>query len=132
MGTQNDDIIYDARITKEIFSSDSSDMLLVNAADTMMIGGKDDDMIVAGPGNDFVDGGPDNDVLLGGGGTDFIAGGLGNDKLFNGVGSAIIYDGKGADHFGCSNSALSLARSVVMDYNPTQGDKISGTCKHVS
>jgi Ca2+-binding RTX toxin-like protein len=89
-------------------------------------------MIVAGPGNDFVDGGPDDDILLGGGGTDFIVGGLSNDKLFNGAGTAIIYDGKGADHFGCSNSAPSLARSVVMDYNPTQGDKISGTCKHVS
>jgi Ca2+-binding RTX toxin-like protein len=108
-------------------------MLFVNAADTtMMIGGEDDDMIVAVPGIDFVDGGPDDDILLGAGGTDFIAGGLGNDKLFNGAGTAIIYDGKGAGHFGCSNSAPSLARSLVMDYNPTQGDKISGTCKHVS
>ena len=50
MGTQDDDIIYDARITKEIFSSEGSDMLFVNAADTMMIGGMDDDISVAGPG----------------------------------------------------------------------------------
>jgi hypothetical protein len=63
-------------------------MLLVNAADTMMIGGKD--------------------AL----------------QLYSG--------GKGADHVGCSNSAPSPARSVVMDYNPTQGEKISGTCKHLS
>ena len=36
------------------------------------------------------------------------------------------------NHFDCSLSALGLARSVVMDYNPSNGDTISGPCKIVN
>jgi Ca2+-binding RTX toxin-like protein len=61
-----------------------------------------------------------------------LAGGNGNDKLFNGAGTAVMYGGKGANHFDCSLSALGLARSVVMDYNPSNGDTISGPCKIVN
>ena len=61
-----------------------------------------------------------------------LAGGNGNDKLFNGAGTAVMFGGKGANHFDCSLSALGLARSVVMDYNPTNGDTISGPCKIVN
>ena len=43
-----------------------------------------------------------------------------------------MYGGKGANHFDCSLSALGLARSVVMDYNPSNGDTISGPCKIVN
>ena len=44
----------------------------------------------------------------------------------------LMYGGKGANHFDCSLSALGLARSVVMDYNPSNGDTIGGPCKIVN
>lgn len=43
-----------------------------------------------------------------------------------------MYGGKGANHFHCSLSALGLARSVVMDYNPSSEDTIAGPCKIVN
>lgn len=132
IGTEDDDIIYAARTTEEIFALAGNDMVFANSADTRMFGGKDDDLLVAGPANDLVDGGPNNDVLLAGGGSDLLAGGKGNDKIFNGPGTAVMYGGKGANHFDCSLSALGLARSVVMDYNPSKGDTIAGPCKIVN
>jgi hypothetical protein len=132
IGTEDDDIIYGARTTEEILALAGNDMVFANSADTKMFGGKDDDLLVAGPGNDLVDGGPNNDVLLAGTGSDLLVGGKGNDKLFNGAGTAIMYGGKGANHFDCSLSALGLARSVVMDYNPSKGDTIAGPCKIVN
>jgi hypothetical protein len=132
VGTEDDDIIYGARTTPEIFALAGNDMVFGHDGDTRMFGGKDDDLIVAGAGNDLVDGGPNDDVLLAGGGSDLLVGGKGNDKLFNGAGTAIMYGGKGANHFDCSLSALGLARSVVMDYNPSKGDTISGPCKIVN
>jgi hypothetical protein len=132
IGTEDDDIIYGARTTEEIFALAGNDMVFANSADSKIFGGKDDDLLVAGPGNDLVDGGPNNDVLLAGAGSDLLAGGKGNDKLFNGAGTAVMYGGKGANHFDCSLSALGLARSVVMDYNPSNGDTISGPCKIVN
>jgi hypothetical protein len=132
IGTEDDDIIYGARTTEEIFALAGNDMVFANSADSRIFGGKDDDLLVAGPGNDLIDGGPKNDVLLAGGGSDLLVGGKGNDKLFNGAGTAVMYGGKGANHFDCSLSALGLARSVVMDYNPSKGDTIAGPCKIVN
>jgi hypothetical protein len=132
IGTEDDDIIYSARTTEEIFALAGNDMVFGNLGDTRIFGGRDDDLLVAGPGNDLVDGGPNNDVLLAGAGSDLLAGGKGNDKLFNGAGTAVMYGGKGANHFDCSLSALGLARSVVMDYNPSKGDTIAGPCKIIN
>ena len=132
IGTENDDIIYGARTTQEIFALAGNDMVFGHDGDTRMFGGKDDDLIVAGAGNDLVDGGPNDDVLLAGGGSDLLVGGKGNDKLFNGAGTAVMYGGKGANHFDCSLSTLGLARSVVMDYNPAKGDTIAGPCKIIN
>jgi hypothetical protein len=132
VGTEDDDIIYADRTTNEIIALRGNDMIFGNIGDTRMFGGKDDDLIVAGLGNDLVDGGPNDDVLLAGAGSDLLVGGKGNDKLFNGAGTAVMYGGKGANHFDCSLSALGLARSVVMDYNPSKGDTIAGSCKLVN
>ena len=95
-------------------------------------GGEDDDLLIAGPGKSLLDGGPNDDVLMGGLGNNLLAGGKGNDQLFNGAGTAVMYGSKGANHFDCSLSALGLARSIVMDYNPANGDTISGPCKIVN
>jgi Ca2+-binding RTX toxin-like protein len=132
VGTEDDDIIYADRTTNEIIALRGNDIVFANSADTRIYGGKDDDLLIAGPGNDLVDGGPNDDVLLAGAGSDLLVGGRGNDKLFNGAGTSVMYGGKGANHFDCTISALGLARSVVMDYNPSKGDTIAGPCKLVN
>jgi len=40
--------------------------------------------------------------------------------------------GQGANHFDCPISLLGLARAVVLDYNPENGDTIAGQCKIVN
>lgn len=132
VGTEDDDIIYADPTTNEIVALRGNDIVFANSGDTRIYGGKDDDLLIAGLGNDLVDGGPNDDVLLAGPGSDLLVGGKGNDKLFNGAGTAVMYGGKGANHFDCSISALGLARSIVMDYNPSKGDTIAGSCKIVN
>jgi RTX calcium-binding nonapeptide repeat (4 copies) len=132
IGTDDDDIIYFNASIVVVFSLDGNDLIFDGIGDNRLYGGKDDDLIAAGAGNDLVDGGPNDDVLLGAGGNDLLIGGKGNDKLFGGSGSTIMFGGKGANHFDCSLSALGLAKGVVMDYNPTKGDVISGPCKVVN
>ena len=132
VGTDGDDIIYTRAVTNEVYALDGNDMIFDSAGDDRLYGGKDDDLIAAGGGNDLVDGGPNDDVLLAGGDNDLLVGGRGNDKLFGGSGTTVMYGGRGANHFDCPLSALGLAKSVVMDYNPTKGDIISGPCKTVN
>jgi hypothetical protein len=40
--------------------------------------------------------------------------------------------GSGANHFDCPASIVGLARSIVLDYNPANGDTISGHCTLVN
>jgi len=69
---------------------------------------------------------------LGGIGNDLITGGKGDDKLFAGTGDSVLDGGQGANHFDCPISLLGLARAVVLDYNPENGDTIAGQCKIVN
>ena len=131
IGTNDDDIIY-AGIREQVFAKDGNDIVYGGGLSDQVYGGDDDDMLIAGPGKTLLDGGRDDDVLLAGLGNALLAGGSGNDKLFGGTGTAVMYGGKGANHFDCQLSALGLARSIVMDYNPTDGDTISGFCKIVN
>jgi Ca2+-binding RTX toxin-like protein len=119
-------------IRSRAFALNSDDLIYGGGLGDQVYGGKGDDLRIAGPGKSLLDGGPNDDVLMGGLGNNLLAGGKGNDKLFNGAGTAVMYGGKGANHFDCSLSALGLARSVVMDYNPSNGDTISGTRKIVN
>ena len=131
IGTDDDDIIY-AGIREQVFAEDGNDIVYGGGLSDQVYGGNDDDLLIAGPGKTLIDGGPDDDVLLAGLGNALLAGGSGNDKLFGGTGTAVMYGGKGANHFECPLSALGLARSIVMDYNPSNGDTISGFCKIVN
>jgi Ca2+-binding RTX toxin-like protein len=131
IGTNHDDIIY-AGIREQVFAKDGNDIAYGGGLSDQVYGGDDDDLLIAGPGKTLLDGGPDDDVLLAGLGNALAVGGSGNDKLFGGTGTAVMYGGKGANHFECPLSALGLARSIVMDYNPTDGDTISGFCKIVN
>jgi Ca2+-binding RTX toxin-like protein len=93
-----------------------------------LYGSKGNDIILSGAGNSLADGGPGDDVLTGGIGHSLLIGGPGNDKLFAGPGDTVMEGGSGANHFDCPVSIAGLGRSIVLDYNPSNGDTISGQC----
>jgi Ca2+-binding RTX toxin-like protein len=129
-GTNNDDIIYSGALDRT-FAKDGND-IVYGGLSNQIYGGKDDDLLIAGAGKVYVDGGPGADILMAGLGNALLAGGNGNDKLFAGPATSVMYGGKGANNFDCPLSALGLARSVVMDYNPSNGDTLSGPCKIIN
>lgn len=130
IGTNDDDIIYSGAMDR-VFSKDGND-IVYGGLSNQIYGGKDDDLLIAGAGKVYVDGGPGNDILMAGLGNALLTGGDGNDKLFAGPATSVMYGGKGANNFDCPLSALGLARSVVMDYNPSNGDTLSGPCKIIN
>lgn len=130
IGTNNDDIIYGG-IREQVFALDGSDMIY-GGPDSQLYGGKNDDIVLVGIGHNLGDGGPGDDTILGGAGNDLLTGGNGNDKLFAGVGDSVLDGGPGANHFDCPISLLGLARAVVLDYNPDNGDTIAGQCKVIN
>lgn len=131
IGTNNDDIIYPGA-KAQVFALNGDDVVY-GGLDDQVYGGRNDDLLIAPTaGRNLLDGGPNDDVLIAGLGNDLLIGGKGNDKLFAGGGSTVMYGGPGANHFECVLSAIGLAKSVVMDYNPANGDTISGPCKIVN
>jgi Ca2+-binding RTX toxin-like protein len=130
VGTNHDDIIY-AGASNRVFALRGND-LVYGGLGNQIYGQQGNDLLIAGPGKSLLDGGPNDDVLLGGLGNDLLVGGTGNDKLFAGPGNTVMFGGPGANHFDCPLSVLGLARGVVMDYNPANGDTISGSCKIVN
>ncbi len=124
-----DDIIYANGGDDVIYSEDGNDLVFAGGGNDRMYGGNDDDLLIGGLGNNLIDGGKGDDVLLAGGGDSLLIGGDGNDKLFAGLSSTVMYGGAGANTFDCPLPAAGLARSIVMDYNPTNGDTLSGPCK---
>ena len=131
IGTDDDDIIYSG-VRAQVFALDGNDLVYGGGLSDQVYGGDDDDLLIAGAGRTLIDGGPNDDTLLGGVGNGLLTGGRGNDKIFGGTGSSVMYGGRGANHFDCPLSALGLAKTVVMDYNPSNGDTISGFCKIVN
>jgi hypothetical protein len=129
-GTDDDDIIYGG-IREQVFGLDGNDMIF-GGPDNQLYGGKNDDIILAGAGHNLLDGGPGDDTLLGGLGNDLLTGGKGNDKLFAGTGDTVVDGGDGANHFDCPVSLLGLARAIILDYNPDNGDTIAGQCKVIN
>ena len=130
IGTNKDDIVYGG-VRAQVFALNGNDMIF-GGPDSQLYGGKNDDIILIGAGHNLGDGGPGDDTLLGGAGNDLLSGGKGNDKLFAGVGDSVLDGGPGANHFDCPISLLGLARSVVLDYNPDNGDTIAGQCKIIN
>ena len=131
IGTNNDDIMYPGA-RAQVFALNGDDVVYGGLND-QAYGGRDDDLLIAPTaGRNLLDGGSNDDVLIGGLGNDLLIGGKGNDKLFAGGGSTVMFGGPGANHFECVLSAIGLAKSVVMDYNPANGDTISGPCKIVN
>ena len=129
-GDNQGDIIFTGNGNDVVFGGTGNDIIYAGSGTDQIYGGEGKDILVAGSGTDLLDGGPGDDVLLGGTGNDLLIGGSGNDKLFAGTGTTVMSGGPGADHFDCGTSPT--AKAVVMDYNPTEGDTISGNCKLVN
>jgi len=130
IGTNGNDIIYGGT-NNEIFGQGGND-IIYGKGDDRMYGGTGDSILVAGPGNNLLNAGSGNDVLLGGTGNDLLVGETGNNKIFAGSGNAVMFGGSGAVHFDCPVSTTGTAKAVVLDYNPTHGDTVSGGCKIVN
>ena len=130
IGTNDDDIIYGG-VREQVFGLKGEDMIF-GSLDSQLYGQQGDDLIFVAAGHNLADGGNGDDTMLGGVGNDLLTGGKGNDKLFAGTGDTVLDGGPGANHFDCPLSLLGLARAVVLDYNPDNGDTIAGQCKIVN
>jgi Ca2+-binding RTX toxin-like protein len=128
-GNNKDEIIYSLAGTDRVFAKGGNDIIYGGAGTDRLYGEKGDDIINAGAGGNLLDGGPGNDVLAGGAGNDLMVGGSGNDQLLSGLGSTIMEGGTGSNSFDCG---LVPAKSIVLDYNPDNGDTIAGQCKIVN
>lgn len=128
-GNNKDEIIYTLAGTDRVFAKGGNDIIYGGPGTDRLYGEKGDDIINAGVGGNLLDGGPGNDVLAGGAGNDLEVGGSGDDQLLAGLGSTIMEGGTGSNSFDCG---LVPAKSIVLDYNPDNGDTISGQCKIVN
>ena len=72
------------------------------------------------------DGGPGDDVLFGALGNNLLVGGQDNDQLIAGAGTTIMDGGTGNNEYDCSGN------SIVLDYNPDNGDTVAGNCKIIN
>jgi Ca2+-binding RTX toxin-like protein len=134
IGTNCDDVIYGpdgGAITYTLGGNDvvyggrGNDIIYGGNGDDRLYGGKGNDIIVGKGGDNLLDGGPGNDILIGGAGNNLEVGGSGNDALIAGAGTTIMVGGIGSDSFDCGI----VGTSIVLDYNPSEGDIISGQCK---
>src|SRR5918912_711219 len=116
-----------------VYGGKNNDIIYAGSGDDKLYGRYGDEMLVTSSGTSLADGGNGNDVLLGSTGNDLLIGGDGDDKLFAGPGNTIMDGGSGADHFDCGPPTTSVGpKAVVLDYNPSQGDTITGNCKIVN
>lgn len=107
-------------------------------------GGRGNDTLLGGAGNDFLygDTGFDfsglfqggSDVLEGGGGNDFMVGGLGADTMRGGAGADTFRylawlesSGVPGSQWGLPAGSMETGVDSILDFNPTEGDKIDFT-----
>jgi hemolysin type calcium-binding protein len=129
-GTNNDDIIFPG--AGELVFARSGNDIVFGAINDQVYGGNGNDIITLGAGHGLAAGASGDDSLFGGLGSGILSGGPGNDKLFAGPVVTVMNGGGGANHFNCPLSVAGLARSIVLDYNPANGDTISGSCTLVN
>jgi RTX calcium-binding nonapeptide repeat (4 copies) len=129
-GTNNDDIIFPGA-GELVFARGGNDIVF-GAINDQVYGANGNDIITLGAGHSLAAGGSGDDSLFGGFGSSILSGGRGNDKLFAGPVVTLMNGDGGANHFNCPLSVAGLARSIVLDYNPANGDTISGGCTLVN
>lgn len=95
--------------------------------DSLSVNGTDGvDNLVGTAGVDYLFGLGGNDTLSGLAGNDVLSGGDGNDILIGGLGNDVLAGGVGADIFRWLSTDTSGA-DKVLDFNPTEGDKLDLT-----
>ena len=104
--------------------SDQPNRMNGMAGNDTLVGGNANDSLDGGTGNDYLEGYAGNDSLMGGVGNDTLYGNYGNDSLMGGVGNDTLYGGEGADSFVFSHSVVIENSDVLLDFMPSQGDKI--------
>jgi Ca2+-binding RTX toxin-like protein len=133
-GENEDEIIFTLAGNDEANGGNGNDIIYAGSGEDRLYGERGNDMLVAGLGADLLDGGPGDDIIVGGHGNDLLIGGTGNDVIMAGSGTSIMYGGHNADKFDCGSVSGTIASSaaIVMDYNPSEGDTITGKCKLVN
>lgn len=127
LGTDDDDIIF-AGFGSLVFGLKGDDIIF-GARGDHIFGNGGDDLILAGPGNTLIDGGRGDDVLKGGAGRTLAVGGPGDDKILSGVGTTVMAGRGGVNTFDCR---LRFGTSIVLDFQPENGDVQAGTCSIIN
>ena len=131
-GDGGNNIIFTLAGNDEANGGNGNDIIYAGSGEDRLYGAKGNDVLVGGLGTNLLDGGPGDDMILGGPGNDLLIGGPGDDVITAGAGTSIMYGGPNADKFDCGSSIASSSSAIVMDYNPNEGDTITGKCKLVN
>jgi Ca2+-binding RTX toxin-like protein len=132
LGDGGNNIIFTLAGNDEANGGNGNDIIYAGSGEDRLYGAKGNDVLVGGLGTNLLDGGPGDDMILGGPGNDLLIGGPGDDVITAGAGTSIMYGGPNADKFDCGSSIASSSAAIVMDYNPNEGDTITGKCKLVN
>jgi len=132
LGDGGNNIIFTLAGNDEANGGNGNDIIYAGSGEDRMYGAKGNDVLVGGLGTNLLDGGPGDDMILGGPGNDLLIGGPGDDVITAGAGTSIMYGGPNADKFDCGSTIASSSAAIVMDYNPNEGDTITGKCKLVN
>jgi Ca2+-binding RTX toxin-like protein len=125
-GTDEADTIMGSPSNDVIKAKGGDDLVMGMEGNDRIFGSSGDDLLQGNLGNDKIDGEGRNDVIIGGDFDDILSGGDGDDSLFGGPGNDILKGGDGKNRFVCADGV-----DTVLDYNPSQGDTISGDCEIV-
>lgn len=125
-GDGDAEIIYTLKGDDRVWAGMGNDIIYGGMGSNRLYGERNDDIIMPGDGSNLVDGGPGDDVLFGALGNNLLVGGQDNDQLIAGTGTTIMEGGTGSNDFDCSGN------SIVLDYNPDNGDTVAGKCKIVN
>lgn len=126
VGDSDNDIIYSLGGIDKVYAGNGNDIIYGGVGDNRLYGEGNDDIIMPGDGNNIVDGGIGDDILFGMGGNSLLIGDKGNDELIAGGGTTIMDGGSGANSYECNSN------SIVLEYNPDNGDVISDKCNILS
>ncbi|MEG4321124.1 MULTISPECIES: transporter substrate-binding domain-containing protein [unclassified Microcoleus] len=112
-GNAGDDAIAGGAENDTLEGNEGNDQLQGNAGDDQLKGNTGNDLLEGGLGNDTLEGNEENDWLVGNAGQDILTGGAGVDLLNGGDGADVFYFNAPSDD-----------GDLILDFDPTQGDKI--------
>ncbi|MBD2039834.1 DUF4347 domain-containing protein [Microcoleus sp. FACHB-672] len=112
-GNAGNDVIAGGGDNDNLEGNEGNDQLHGNAGHDLVQGNDGNDLLEGGFGNDVLKGNKENDWLIGEAGQDILIGGEGIDLLNGGAGADVFYF-----------SSPSQGGDLILDFDPTQGDKI--------